>query len=202
MTRTYKGYKATLFNYMPSRGNLSKPYQAGRTYRMKSVPAICCRGYHFCRRLLQCFGYYDASYEVRVFAVVSTGAVDFGDDKMCTNKIKLVRELSSAEIVDKLSWHRPESSVLDGLVYSLWMGGDMHPGPEKYARRDGFARALLDNRQRSSIKAAMKYAGFDETDLQSMLVDTEKEKARPQEAQEGSQIDAPDGKENEHFKAL
>ena len=93
-----KGYK--VFNkYWTCRGF---QYEVGKTYEMKEDPVCCKRGFHFCGRLVDCFGYYDFDSENKVAEIEALGAIDYdgNEKKYCTNIIKIVRELTWHEVLD------------------------------------------------------------------------------------------------------
>jgi len=74
-------------------------YEIGKTYEMDGMPECCCEGFHFCKDLIDCFKYY--KFGSRVCEVESLGNIDTEDDKkFCTNKIKIIKELSFEEICD------------------------------------------------------------------------------------------------------
>ena len=77
-------------------------YAVGGTYEMKDEPSCCNRGFHFCGRLIDCFNYYDFDSENKVAEIETLGAIDDdgNEEKYCTNKIKIVRELSWHEVLD------------------------------------------------------------------------------------------------------
>ena len=77
-------------------------YEVGKTYEMKENPVCCERGFHFCGKLINCFNYYTFDSENKVAEIEALGAIDDGGDetKYCTNKIKMVRELSWREVLD------------------------------------------------------------------------------------------------------
>ena len=75
-------------------------YEVGKTYEMKKAPVCCDRGFHFCERLVDCFNYYSFDLENKVAEVEALGAIDKGYNKICTNKIKIVRELTWHEVFD------------------------------------------------------------------------------------------------------
>lgn len=77
-------------------------YEVGKTYEMKKTPVCCNRGFHFCGKLINCFGYYDFDSENKVAEIEALGAIDDDgyEEKYCTNKIKIVRELSWHEVLD------------------------------------------------------------------------------------------------------
>ena len=77
-------------------------YEVGGTYEMKESPICCNRGFHFCTKLNDCFNYYAFNSNNKVAEVEAIGEVvsDSGDTKHCTNKIKIVRELTWHEVLD------------------------------------------------------------------------------------------------------
>ena len=75
-------------------------YEVGKTYEMEEAPACCKRGFHFCRKLIDCFNYYDFDSENKVAEIEAMGAIDKRDSKFCTNKIKIIRELTWHEVLD------------------------------------------------------------------------------------------------------
>ena len=67
---------------------------------MKEDPVCCKRGFHFCRKLIDCFNYYRFDSENKVAEIEAMGAIDKRDSKFCTNKIKIIRELTWYEVLD------------------------------------------------------------------------------------------------------
>ena len=78
-----------------------KVYKVGKTYSMNKAPIICERGFHYCPKLINCFRYYDFDPKNKVAEVEVLGdiAVSPEGDKECTNKIKIVRELTWNEVL-------------------------------------------------------------------------------------------------------
>ena len=77
-------------------------YEVGGTYEMKESPICCNRGFHFCTKLSDCFNYYAFNSDNKVAEVEAIGEVvsDSGDTKHCTNKIKIINELTWHEVLD------------------------------------------------------------------------------------------------------
>ena len=77
-------------------------YAVGGTYEMEDEPSCCNRGFHFCGKLIDCFNYYDFYSENKVAEIEALGAIDDdgNEKKYCTNKIKIVKELSWHEVLD------------------------------------------------------------------------------------------------------
>ena len=75
-------------------------YEVGKTYTMKEKPKCCNKGFHFCTNIADCFKHYANNHELTKIALVEAlGDIDKGgeDSKCCTNKIKIVEEISFAE---------------------------------------------------------------------------------------------------------
>ena len=75
-------------------------YKVGKTYTMKEKPKCCNQGFHFCTNIADCFKHYANNPESTKIALVEAlGDIDKEDDasKCCTNKIKIVKEISFAE---------------------------------------------------------------------------------------------------------
>ena len=77
-------------------------YEVGKTFEMKDSPICCNRGFHFCTKLTDCFNYYAFNSDNKVAEVEAIGEVvsDSGDTKHCTNKIKIINELTWHEVLD------------------------------------------------------------------------------------------------------
>lgn len=61
---------------------------------------VCSRGLHFCRKAADCFNYYKFDSNKHVAEVIAYGEVKEEGYKCCTNKLKIVRELSWHEVLD------------------------------------------------------------------------------------------------------
>ena len=72
-------------------------YEVGKTYEMNDTPLCCYQGFHFCERLIDCFNYYQFIYENKIAEIEALGEIDSNGMKSCTNKIKIVREISWEE---------------------------------------------------------------------------------------------------------
>ena len=93
-----KGYKV----FKPDWTCRDMQYEVGKTYEMEEEPIICKRGFHFCEKVVDCFQYYGFNSENKVAEIEAYGELDFEKDgnKHCTNKIKVVRELTWYEVLD------------------------------------------------------------------------------------------------------
>ena len=93
-----RGYK--VFN--PDWTCRDMQYEVGKTYEMEETPIICERGFHFCEKVADCFEYYRFDSDNKVAEIEAFGELDFEEDgnKHCTNKIKIIRELTWHEVLD------------------------------------------------------------------------------------------------------
>ena len=71
-------------------------YEVGKTYEMEDEPIICEQGFHFCTDPKNCFRYYDFWGDIKIAEIEALGDIDreHMGGKCCTNKIKIIRELS------------------------------------------------------------------------------------------------------------
>ncbi len=93
-----KGYK--VFN--PDWTCRGFQYEVGQTYEMDGKPDCCFRGFHFCTKAADCFQFYRFDSNNKVAEVEALGDIDVTDEnnKCCTNKIHIVRELTWHEVLD------------------------------------------------------------------------------------------------------
>lgn len=75
-------------------------YEVGKSFEMVEFPICCVTGFHFCINLAECFNYYTFNSQNKVAEIEAYGEIDTNDNrKYCTNKIKIVRELSWEEVL-------------------------------------------------------------------------------------------------------
>lgn len=61
---------------------------------------VCHHGMHFCKNAIDCFNYYSFNSSNRVAEVIAYGEIKEKGNKCCTDKLKIVRELSWYEVLD------------------------------------------------------------------------------------------------------
>jgi len=87
-----KGYKAfdSQFNcrYMK--------YEVGKTYEMNEYPVLCEKGFHFCIKGADVYQYYNYKNSI-VCEVEALGEIETDGQKSVTNKIRILRQLTSDE---------------------------------------------------------------------------------------------------------
>jgi hypothetical protein len=91
-----KGYK--VFN--PDWTCREFQYEVGKTFVEDVTPSICERGFHFCKRAVDCFNYYYFDPDNKVAEVIALGEIVEKGDKLCTNKIQIVREIPWTEVLE------------------------------------------------------------------------------------------------------
>ena len=78
-------------------------YNVGETYEEDIDLSLCNRGFHFCKKLNDCFNYYQFNPNNKVAKVEALGDIVEGSDKCCTNKIKIVKELTWCEVLEMVN---------------------------------------------------------------------------------------------------
>lgn len=61
---------------------------------------LCERGMHFCKNLIDCFNYYRFNPNNKVAEVIAYGTIAENNDKCCTDKLEIVREISWEEVLE------------------------------------------------------------------------------------------------------
>ena len=90
-----KGYKAFLSD-MTTRHGDDTVYEVGKTYTVEGEVKICENGYHFCKKCVDVYDYYNKP--CRICEVNVTGAVQTQGNKSVGRKLKILRELTTDEI--------------------------------------------------------------------------------------------------------
>lgn len=95
-----KGYK--VFNHdwaCNVRGNV-KQYTCPGRFEEDVQPIVCKSGMHFCKKAIDCFNYHSFDPSKKVAEVIAYGEIMERDDKCCTNKLEIVREISWEELLE------------------------------------------------------------------------------------------------------
>lgn len=72
-------------------------YEVGKTFEYGGPIELCGAGFHFCRRLSDIFTYYRDKDNIQIAIVEALGNIIDGEDKSCTDKIRIVKPLSYTE---------------------------------------------------------------------------------------------------------
>ena len=102
-------------------------YEVGKTYEMAESPKCYEMGFHFCKRLVDCFNYYNFDPNNKVAEIEAIGEIDFNDtnSKCCTNKIVILKELTWAEVLDMCNTGKGNSGKRNSGNYN---SGDYNSG--------------------------------------------------------------------------
>ena len=90
-----KGYKV----FEPDWTCRGFQYEVGKTYEEDVTPKVCERGFHFCKKAADCFSYYPFDPKSKVAEVIALGEIDEDENKCCTNRIQIIREVSWEELL-------------------------------------------------------------------------------------------------------
>lgn len=90
------GYK--VFN--PDWTCRGKAYTCPGTFEEDVEPIVCESGMHFCKKAIDCFNYYSFDPRNHIAEVIAHGTVVGYNDKCCTNKLEIVREIPWAELLE------------------------------------------------------------------------------------------------------
>ena len=80
-------------------------FEVGEIFIEDVTPICCVRGFHFCKKVTDCFNYYDFNPDNKVAEVEALGDIDINKDgsKYSTNKIRIIREVSWYEVLDMVN---------------------------------------------------------------------------------------------------
>ena len=76
-----------------------KTYECPGKFEEDVELELCGAGMHFCKRANDCFNYYSFDPRNHVCEVVAYGEVLEGEDKCCTDKLEIVREIPWLELL-------------------------------------------------------------------------------------------------------
>ena len=101
------GYK--VFN--PDWTCRGKVYTCPGTFEEDVEPIVCESGMHFCKKAIDCFNYYSFDPRNHIAEVIAHGAVVGYNDKCCTNKLEIVREISWTELLELVNVGRGNTGI-------------------------------------------------------------------------------------------
>ena len=112
-----KGYK--VFN--PDWTCRGFQFEVGEIYEEDVIPSCCSRGFHFCTELKDCFNYYSFRPNNKVAEIEALGEIDAKADgsKHCTNKIKIVREISWEEVLKMVNMGKANTGLCNSGSYNI-----------------------------------------------------------------------------------
>ena len=135
-----RGYKALNEDMSTKYGNMT--YELNKVYEIEVELIMCENGYHFCTELIYVFTYYPS--DSRVFEIDTLdGEIIKKGDKYCTNKIKIIREISEDEI------NKYIEDNLDILI------NDPNPNVRVSVAKKGYGLDKLINDKSCHVRAAV-----------------------------------------------
>lgn len=110
-------------------------YEVGETYEMSEKPVCWNKGFYYCKDLKDCFSYYNFDPNNKVAIVEAFGDIDSEDNsKYCTNKIKIIEELSWEEVLRLVNTGKANSGFCNS---GNWNSGNRNSGD----RNSGFCNS-------------------------------------------------------------
>lgn len=116
-----KGYKA-FEKDLTCRGF---QYEVGKEYEIDESPKPCERGFHFCETIANCYQFYPMADDTRICEIEALGEIKTDDDvKFCTNKIRIVAEVTE-EYIRKANNDKSSSGYCNS---GNWNSGNRNSG--------------------------------------------------------------------------
>ena len=130
-----RGYKAFLSDMTTKHGD-NTVYEVGKTYTVEGEVKICENGYHFCKKCVDVYNYYNKP--CRICEVSVTGAVQTQGNKSVGRRLKILRELTADEISSLCnSGNRNSGDWNSGNRNSGdWNSGDWNSGNRNSGNRN------------------------------------------------------------------
>ena len=131
-----KGYKV----FEPDWTCRGFQYAVGKTFEEDVIPLYCNRGFHFCTELKDCFNYYLFDPNNKVAEVEALGEIDTETNrsKHCTNKIKIIREISWEEVLKLVNIGKDNTGLCNSGNRNSgdWNSGDCNSGNRNSGNRN------------------------------------------------------------------
>jgi len=125
----FKAYKVFNRNWecMPNPYKSYMKYEVGKEYKFEGKIKICKSGFHACLKLVDCFNYYqfDINNKVAEVEILGDFELQSEDSKICTNHIKIVKELSWFEVLELCNTGKENSGYGNS---GNWNSGNWNSG--------------------------------------------------------------------------
>ena len=128
------GYK--VFN--PDWTCRGKAYTCPGTFEEDVEPVACKSGMHFCKKAIDCFDYYSFDPRNHIAEVIAYGTVVEYNDKCCTNKLEIVREIPWTELLELVNVGESNSGIGNSGYYNSgrWNCGYYNTGYRNSGNRN------------------------------------------------------------------
>ena len=93
------GFKVFRPDWTCSPNGNTKQYTCPGKFEEEGELDVCGHGMHFCQTAADCFNYYNFDSSNKVAEVIAYGEVRTDDDKSCTDKLEIVREIPWDEVL-------------------------------------------------------------------------------------------------------
>ena len=94
-----RGFKVFNEDWTCSPGGNTKQYTCPGKFKENGDIEVCKNGMHFCEDIADCFDYYGFDSRNKVAEVIAYGKVVKEEDKSCTDKLEIVREIPWEEVL-------------------------------------------------------------------------------------------------------
>ena len=94
-----KGFKVFHSDWTCSPNGNTKQYACPGKFEEEGGLDVCSHGMHFCQTAADCFNYYSFNSENKVAEVIAYGDVKTAGNKLCTDKLEIVREIPWDEVL-------------------------------------------------------------------------------------------------------
>ena len=128
------GYK--VFN--PDWTCRGKVYTCPGIFEEDVEPVACKSGMHFCKKAIDCFDYYSFDPRNHIAEVIAYGTVVEYNDKCCTNKLEIVREIPWTELLELVNVGESNSGIGNSGYYNSgrWNCGYYNTGYRNSGNRN------------------------------------------------------------------
>ncbi len=99
ISKAIHGFKVFNPDWTCSPNGNTKQYTCPGKFEEEGELDICGHGMHFCENAADCFNYYSFDSNNKVAEVIAYGTVLKEDDKSCTDKLEIVREIPWDEVL-------------------------------------------------------------------------------------------------------
>ena len=93
------GFKVFRSDWTCSPNGNTKQYTCPGKFEEEGELVVCFHGMHFCQTAADCFNYYSFDSNNKVAEVIAYSEVQTEDDKSCTDKLEIVREIPWDEVL-------------------------------------------------------------------------------------------------------
>lgn len=126
----YKVFNKDWMCFPSSSSSSSKQYACPGKFEEDVEPSVGRIGMHFCKKLSDCFHFYNFNSKNKVAEVIAYGKVAEEECLCCTNKLEIVREVPWDEVLQIVNIGKYNTGLLNTGEYNAgnYNVGDLNPG--------------------------------------------------------------------------